>query len=509
MYKELLNKIQWCSPKLIYTKDGKKRVQEAALPEGFWEAWKIHREKIKESGISVSKFQGKWRLVKWIEIAEEPKKDFEKINLETKILYDYQIEHAKILISDLIQGQAALDASDTGTGKTFCALEIAKNLKLHPIVITPKSVIPSWIKVAKLIGVNIFVSNYEQYKAGKTKFYRQEETVKKKGLWTIPENSLLIFDECHRTKNPSTQNSEMLISAKKTGCKILCLSATIADNPLQLYALGLVLELFENRAGFYNWATKRGVHRGWFGMEFKNTQENLNKIHKDIFPSKGSRIAIKDLGDKFPDNLIITDTYEMNSAGNKIQQIYDNMRVELYLLSQAKEKDGSSVLTEILRARQEIELLKAPTFVELAEDHLAENHSVVIFVNFEQTVQALKERLKTDCVITGKISNEERDKNIQNFQDDKERIIICNIKAGGVGISLHDLNGKYSRVSLISPTYSAQDLKQALGRIHRAGAKSGAIQKIIFAAGTIEEDVAEKVAKKIKNIDTINDGDLN
>ncbi len=73
---------------------------------------------------------------------------------------------------------------------------------------------------------------------------------------------------------------------------------------------------------------------------------------------------------------------------------------------------------------------------------------------------------------------------------------------------MHDINGKYPRVSLISPTFSAQDLKQALGRIHRAGAKSPAIQKIIFCAGTVEEKVAKKVAMKIKNIDTINDGDI-
>jgi len=118
------------------------------------------------------------------------------------------------------------------------------------------------------------------------------------------------------------------------------------------------------------------------------------------------------------------------------------------------------------------------------------------------------QRLKTKCIITGKINKKEVQKNIEMFQNDKERIIICNIKAGGIGISLHDINGIYQRISLISPCYSAVDLVQVLGRIHRAGSKSIAIQKLIFCAGTVEEEINKKVQKKIQNIQTINDGDL-
>ncbi|NBQ65785.1 MAG: hypothetical protein EBT95_09730, partial [Verrucomicrobia bacterium] len=78
----------------------------------------------------------------------------------------------------------------------------------------------------------------------------------------------------------------------------------------------------------------------------------------------------------------------------------------------------------------------------------------------------------------------------------------------GVGVSLHDENGIRPRSSLICPTYSAIDLKQALGRIHRAGAKSKAVQRIIFAADSIEETVMKKVKAKLKNIETLNDGDI-
>jgi CRISPR/Cas system-associated endonuclease/helicase Cas3 len=52
------------------------------------------------------------------------------------------------------------------------------------------------------------------------------------------------------------------------------------------------------------------------------------------------------------------------------------------------------------------------------------------------------------------------------------------------------------------------DLRQALGRIHRDGAKSKALQKIIFVANTEEEKTCEKVKLKLENLDTINDGDV-
>jgi len=87
--------------------------------------------------------------------------------------------------------------------------------------------------------------------------------------------------------------------------------------------------------------------------------------------------------------------------------------------------------------------------------------------------------------------------------------MLCTIQAGGTGVSLHDINGNHPRVSLISPTFSAIDFKQTLGRIHRAGAKSPAVQKIVFAEGTVEMRVCKLVKRKLDNLDLINDDELN
>ena len=44
------------------------------------------------------------------------------------------------MIKSLHNYNIDIDASDTGTGKTYCALSIAKKLNLKPLIICPKSV---------------------------------------------------------------------------------------------------------------------------------------------------------------------------------------------------------------------------------------------------------------------------------------------------------------------------------------------------------------------------------
>ena len=170
--------------------------------------------------------------------------------------------------------------------------------------------------------------------------------------------------------------------------------------------------------------------------------------------------------------------------------------------------DTTNILFKLLRSQQKIELLKIPLFIQLTNDFIENNYSVVIFVNFTQTLESLSDQLYTDCVIYGQQTAEVRQINIEKFMENKSKIIICNIKAGGVGISLHDKYGNYPRVSLISPTWSSIDLQQALGRIHRAGGKSKSLQRILYVANTVEEKIADKLQNKLKEINTLNNGDL-
>ena len=75
-------------------------------------------------------------------------------------------------------------------------------------------------------------------------------------------------------------------------------------------------------------------------------------------------------------------------------------------------------------------------------------------------------------------------------------------------MSIHDLHGNHPRITLLSPTFNATELVQALGRVHRAGAKTKSLQRIVYIANTVEEKIADKLEKKIKNLNNLNNGDL-
>jgi SNF2 family DNA or RNA helicase len=170
---------------------------------------------------------------------------------------------------------------------------------------------------------------------------------------------------------------------------------------------------------------------------------------------------------------------------------------------------AGDILPELLFARMRAELGKTLALIELAREGLAQGHSVVIFINFLYTRAALVELgFKDAGLISGGQDVEERNSVIDAFQADKCSLIIATIDSGGAGISLHDLTGRHPRLALLCPTWRATTLRQALGRVHRAGGKTKTLQKLVYAAGTIEEAVAERVRNKLSQIDLINDSDL-
>ena len=535
--------INWSEPSKVNTKYGPKWMRYWVIPteylEGFFVFWNTGKVKLKAQGYSIGKNKlGQWTLYEWQSYKADFREDFGRDNKASKIdvskiqqkstlgeyvvknidgLRKFQISNVSKLCASILENKAALDGSDTGAGKTYTAVGVARELEMDIAVVCPKAVIASWNKVIKnhFKMKPVFVLNYESVKTGK---YKEIGTWKKISRtsnreyfqWNIPKNTLLIFDESHRLKGHGTQNSEIAIAAKKQGYKILCCSATNAINPIELKTVGFITGLYKS-GKWTQFLRDHGCEQGRFGWEFSGDKDVLRKLHADLFLDRGVRVKREDI-EGFPDSEVIAEAYNIDEQSEKeLKKIYEEMEKELkYLQAQCKNTKEYKInaMTIMLRARQQAELIKVPLFVEMAEDAIENGMSVVLFVNFSETVRALSKRLDTNCVVWGENKGNERERHIEEFQADKKRAIIVNIKAGGAGLSLHDLNGNYPRISLISPTPSAVDLRQALGRVWRDGGKTKSLQKIVFAANTVEEEVCEKVKLKLTNLDTINDGDV-
>lgn len=472
-------------------------------------------------------------------------------------LRTHQQTAAQELIEALDRHRVALDGSDTGTGKTYVACAVIKHYDLPTLAVVPKISMTSWKRVADVIGTSFSVINWEMVRTGRTPFGKWTEEPSK--VWWYcnrcfevstdpktaggcrndpeghawvrkrsknkameftwdPRVKFLIFDEIHRAGGRDSQNCAMVTAAKRQGIMTLGLSATPAITPMDMKALGYLLDLhkLEGSAGFWPWLRgwgyrPRPLNQGW---EWPISEARQNKImdgiRRIVFNGRGTRVRTEDIPD-FPGRDIQPILLDLDDPG-KVDELRKLMHEPLdrLLARRRGDKDPNGVLTARLRARQELELLKVPMVVERAQDLLDSGYSVGIFVNFSDTLAEFRKRLGCDCYIDGTQVGDPaaRQKCIDDFLHDLERLIVINIKAGGVCVSLQDLLGIHQRVGLAMPCESAVDFRQLVGRFQRDSGKSTALYQIMLAANTCEEQIARKLIKKLGNLDSLLDGDF-
>lgn len=443
--------------------------------------------------------------------------------------------------------------SECGTGKTYVACAVVHELKTPTLVICPKIAAFQWHEAAAHFGDTISAIGYEKLRTGRTPFgtwermpdnddreYHQCQCCQRKmapddklpcyahhlgihcivvkrkpwdyGRFTFHRSiETVVFDEVQRCGGDSL-NADMLIAAKRDRLRVLGLSATLASSPLQMRAIGYTLDLFQHPSQFLRWARQYGVRwdqafRGehWFKTPEQQTYI-MGTIRDTILPSRGVRVTTASIPG-FPEVDISSELYDLEESG-RINEIYEEMFEALADLDKRSESDETP-LTLMLRAQQRVELLKVPIVVELAQDSIEKGFSIGIFVNYRQTMDELRERLKCDCFIDGSPDGvRHRQRSIDRFQTHKSSLILVNTAAGGVGLSLPDLDGKHPRGGLVFPSYSAQTLKQVFGRFPRDSSKSKSFYRVLLAAKTADVKIHKALKAKLNNLDSLNDGDL-
>jgi superfamily II DNA or RNA helicase len=454
-------------------------------------------------------------------------------NFCTDKLLEYQTANVLKDINTILKKNVCLGASDTGVGKTYMALAVCKELGKRPIIVSPKMIMPNWIDICEYFEIEPYdIVNFETIRNCKTyKNYNFLARVKspyikaaKKNsvfdyIWfDIPDDAILIIDEAHRCRNPTTDNGKWLLSTKQLILKkipVMMLSATICEKIKDMKILFYLFDIIPTPRAYmsyikslkYKYPEHKVDKKDYPDViEFEKAKANSTSIiiYKEI-RDYVSRIKISELGSRFPSNqwcaqqFIAEETDEIAVAYEEIAEC----------MAELKKNPGGNHLARIIKLKQEIELRKVPIFIEQAQLYLDEGKSVIIFVNYLDTLRLLVDALGIECIISGEYSLQEKNRAVELFQTNQKKIIICQIRAGGVGISLHDIYGGHPRVSLINYPDSASDLLQALGRAPRAGAKTPVLQRIIFVANVeYERVIMQNINRKLTNISAINDGDL-
>lgn len=423
-----------------------------------------------------------------------------------KTLYPKQEESKRFFLAAQARGKNTLDTSSVGTGKTIVAAHLAIEWGGPVAVICPKAVIPSWGRELAEHGIKPeFVLNYEKLRGGRTKWMTKKG--KKLMTWHMPTDTLVFMDELHSCKSPFTQTAQMLISLVQQGYRVHGMSATAAEDPTEMRGLGYMLGLhnLNKDTSWFTWMKQNGCVKNDWNQWICVRKKTLPLLKQQMYSDNVKKLTVADFPDSFKHNRVFVKPIQFSSYRDIIK-VYDDLGITPEIIDQLLEnhtvEDSEHVLVNLLRARQLAEALKAPDLAEMAEELRLEGNSVVLFVNFSDTVDALCARLRCPK-IDGRQNATERQHAIDSFQADQVEMLVVNTAAGGTGISLHDINGDRPRVSLISPTFSAKHYLQCLGRIHRNGAKSDAVQQIVVAADSIEEHVVRSINKKIETMEML------
>lgn len=432
--------------------------------------------------------------------------------------YDWQQPIVDKITQSLIANRFAINASGTGAGKTVMALASARDLALkglieHCLVIAPKVSLTQWFVTAENMGIKeLILDCINPEKVSKPTgcaFYNKTD------MWQLPKNTLVIWDEPHRNASGVESQATLAMARLKAypSVRLLAMSATLADSPMKLRALGYWagMHMF-TKANFYQWCRLNGCAfenlGGRLVLRFTRNRKLASASMAKIRESFGNAYVAIPLADipNFPEQTLEVLRLDLATRDRKeLDKAYAEMTKRM-------KTRAKSDMAEIGRCRERIEFCKASAIADIALSHLSEEKSVVIFCNYtsaRERIEAELHRLGVENIgsVYGGQKDEERQAYIDAFQDNRLHVMLVMTAAGGAALSLHDTKHERPRVSLITPSFNAAEVRQALGRIRRCNG-TNVEQYFVLAAKTIEDQVSMKLEGKLQNIDTLNDNDL-
>lgn len=321
---------------------------------------------------------------------------------------------------------------------------------------------------------------------------------------------MIVVDEIHHCKSPTSQQGKNLQKLKNATYKIGLTGTLIMNSPLDSYVpLKWIGKEHSNYSTFRNYYLKYG---GFFHNEIIG-YKNINILKKEIEEVSLRRTKeILNLSEK----TIIDEFVDMD---NQQRIFYDNIINGVFEDIDKVELDSDQVLSLVSRLRQatsspsiltsqNIQSSKILRAVDLSEQIVYNNDKVVIFSIFKETLNQLKNKLEVfnPLLCTGDYSDEEISRNIEKFQnDDSCKILLATTQKMGTGVTLTAA----SYMIFIDCPWTSADCEQCEDRIHRIGSKNSVLIYYLWNTDTFDMQVKQIVQDKSLVEDYIIDNRIN
>ena len=419
-----------------------------------------------------------------------------------------------------------------GTGKTKVAIDNAVYLYNQKeitsvFIVVPNSITHNWLKEidtdssAKNMkylfrrdsfdyefkdALNWYIMNVEALS------HASGVKVAKKLIDKCGDKMYMVVDECTTIKNHKAKRTKNIINiSRKVKYKRGMTGSPTSKSPLDLFSQCEFLK--SELLGFKSYyafrakycllrpLTREGFRQAMIPYDYQNIPELLRSIQP--FSYRKRKEDCLDLPPK------IHMKRELSLSPEQLD-VYSQLKKHARAVILDKEISYTNKLTEILRLHQvccgfyksddgQIQELKNPKIKELCNILDETDGKVIIWANYifniNQIIQTIKKQYPYDkCVsVYGAVSVTDRDKAVNDFQNDKHtRFLVGNPATGGYGLNLTEAQ----TVVYFSNSYDLTVREQSEDRAHRKGQTKSVTYIDLVMKGTIDEFILKALNNK-------------
>jgi non-specific serine/threonine protein kinase len=415
-------------------------------------------------------------------------------------------------------------ADDMGLGKTIQALVFLQSLKEQgkrqaaALLVVPKSLIANWQREAERFTPELrileFVGNarkkdasvFDQYDIILTTYGTMLRDIEFLRGYLF---DYAILDESQNIKNPLAQSSKAA-RLLKTRHRLVMTGTPVENNTFELWSQFAFLN--PGLLGSLDYFKREFATP----IESRANEETTLLLRKLVYPFILRRTK-KQVAPELPER---TERVLYTDFEAPQRKIYNQTR-DYYrgLLLGMIEKEGvddvrMKILEGLLRLRQVCihpalidgnyrgEAAKFELLLNTLETLKSEGHKVLIFSQFVQSLQLLREELDQRSFrytyLDGQTNN--RQKQVDLFQNDVGiSFFLISLKAGGVGLNLTAAD----YVIHLDPWWNPAVEMQAADRAHRIGQDKPVFVYKIITRGTVEEKILQLQEHKKDLVDQI------
>ncbi|MDR1884269.1 MAG: DEAD/DEAH box helicase [Prevotella sp.] len=421
----------------------------------------------------------------------------------------YALQQKKVIVGDEMGlGKTAQAIATVIAAQAFpCLIICPSSLKInwerefqmwgsHRATILSDSIKDTWPTLYQMQYADIFIVNYESLK----KYFVAEINQPVKDGKKVPLRlnhikfkaniklfKSIICDESHKLKDIATQQAKFTKGIASGKEYILLLTGTpVVNKPEDLISQIGILDRINDFGGYQNFVRNycdnndRYRELNWLLKKNCYYRREKSEVLKEL-PPKMRQIVLCD----------ITTRKEYNDAMSDLEDYLKRYRQATDAQIQKSMKGEIMVRIGILKniaARGKIK-----DAIEYVSDVIDSGEKLILFTHLREVQDMIVKSFPAAVTIFGDDDTATRQRNVDRFQNDpKVQLIVCSIKAAGVGITLT----ASSRVAFLELPWHPADCDQAEARAHRIG-QANSVQCIyLLGKDTIDEHIYEIINKK-------------